>query len=415
VKMKTASASDLMALRQKAGERFTALGWPTPRLEHWKYTNLAAVSKVQWRPAAVAGAVPPDVTATLAGRAAVELIFVNGLLAERSGDAGIVVRNLASDPGGAVEEHLGRYADAEEQALVALNTSQFVDGALIEVPENKVVDGFIHLLFIGDGDGIWSHPRNLIVAGRNSQVTVVENYVGNGVYFTNAVTEIVAADGAVVDHYRFGNESRDAFHVGSLYVHQDRSSSVTSRIVTIGGALVRNEVVGVLAGDGASIVLDGLFVGKGTQHIDNQSTVDHAKPHCDSQELYKGVLDEQSRGIFDGKVIVRADAQKTISRQENHNLLLSETAIIDSKPTLEIHNDDVKCNHGSTIGQIAEEPLFYLRSRGLSEEDARSLLVYAFAGEIVDRMKIQPIQEQIRRALFEQMPERLPERREGRR
>jgi Fe-S cluster assembly protein SufD len=412
--MKTASASDLTALRQKAGERFTALGWPTPRLEHWKYTNLAPLSRVQWRPAAATGVVPPSITATLAGRAAVELVFVNGLLAGRSGDAGIVIRNLASDPGGAAEEHLGRYADVE-QALVALNTSQFVDGALIEVPENKVVDGFIHLLFVGDGDGIWSHPRNLIVAGRNSQVTVVENYVGSGAYFTNAVTEIVAADGAVVDHCRFGNESRQAYHIGSVYVHQDRSSSVTSRIVTVGGALVRNEVIGVLGGEGASIVLDGLFAGKGTQHIDNQTTVDHATPHCDSQELYKGVLDEEARGIFDGKIIVRAGAQKTISRQENHNLLLSETAIIDSKPTLEIHNDDVKCNHGSTIGQIAEEPLFYLRSRGLSEEDARSLLIYAFAGEIVDRMKVQPVQEQIRRALFDQMPERLPERREGRR
>lgn len=414
--MKTASVSDvLQPLRQKAGERFSALGWPTTRLEQWKYTNLAPVSKVQWRPAGGGATVPAGITATMAGRAAAELIFVNGRLAESSGDAGVIVRNLASDPGGAVEEHLGKYADSEGQALVALNTSQFVDGALIEIPANKVVDGFIHLLFVGEGDGVWSHPRNLIVAGRNSQVTVVETYVGTGSYFTNALTEIAAADGAVVDHYRFGNESRDAFHVGTLYVNQQRSSSVTSRIVTLGGALVRNEVVGVLAGEGASIVLDGLFVGKGTQHIDNQTTVDHASPHCDSQELYKGVLDDQSRGVFDGKVLVRPDAVKTVSRQENHNLILSESAIIDSKPTLEIHNDDVKCNHGSTIGQIADEPLFYLRSRGLDEDEARNLLVYAFAGEIVDRMKLQPVQEQIRRVLFEQMPARLPERREGRR
>ena len=414
--MKTASQSDvLQGLRQRAGERFTALGWPTTRLEHWKYTNLAPLAKTQWRPANPSGAVPAGLTASLAGRAAVELIFVNGSLVETSGDAGVVARNLGSDPGPAVEDHLGKYADAETQALVALNTSQFVDGALIEIAPNKVVDGFIHLLFVGEGDGIWSHPRNLIIAGRNSQVAVVETYVGTGSYFTNAVTEIVAGDGAVVDHYRFGNESREAFHVGTLYVHQQRSSSVTSRVVTLGGALVRNEVTSILAGEGASVVLDGLFVGKGAQHIDNQTMVDHASPHCDSQELYKGVLDEQSRGIFDGKIVVRPDAQKTVSRQENHNLLLSETAIIDSKPTLEIHNDDVKCNHGSTIGQIADEPLFYLRSRGLGEDEARSLLIYAFAGEIVDRMKIPAVQEQIRRALFEQMPERLPERREGRR
>ncbi|HUP50508.1 MAG TPA: Fe-S cluster assembly protein SufD [Thermoanaerobaculia bacterium] len=407
--MRVASDSDvLQSLRERAAVRFQELGWPTTRLEEWKYTSLAPVAKVEWRPAAETPPAP-DTSATMAGRAAAELVFVNGVFAGSSGDAGVVVRNLAADFSGAIEEHLGRVAD-EQQAMVALNTAHFRDGALVEIPPNTVAGGFIHLLFTGSGEGIWSHPRTLIVAGRNSQVTVVETYVGSGLYFTNAVTEIVAGDGAVVEHYRLGCESREAFHVGNVFIHQQRSSSVISRSVVAGGALVRNEVAGVLAGEGASLVLEGLFIGTGTQHLDNHTVIDHLSPHCDSQELYKGILDQNARGIFEGKIIVRPGAQKTVSRQENRNLLLSETATVDSKPTLEIHNDDVKCNHGSTIGQLEEEPLFYLRSRGLGEEEARNLLVYAFAADIVDRMRVEPVREYVRRALFRQMPERMPDR-----
>jgi Fe-S cluster assembly protein SufD len=333
----------------------------------------------------------------------------------RIGDTGINARNLASTSNGIVQEHLGRYADFEQHAMTALNTANMQDGAVIEVPANVTLNGFIHLLFISQGDDIWSHPRNLIVVGRNSQVTIVETYVGSGRYFTNAVSEVVVGDGAVVDHYKIECESRDAFHVGTVQIHQARSSSVTSRSVSVGGLLVRNEINGVLDGEGASLLLDGLFVLTGKQHVDNHTLIDHVKPHCDSHELYKGILDQSSRGVFDGRIIVRPNATKTNSRQENRNLLLSESAVIDSKPTLEIHNDDVKCNHGSTIGQLEEEPLFYLRSRGIGEEDARNLLVFAFASEIVERMKIEPVREVVRRALFEQMPGRMPERRERRR
>jgi len=243
-------------------------------------------------------------------------------------------------------------------------------------------------------------------------VAVVETYVGSGEYFTNAVTELLARDGAVVDHVKVECESASAFHVGTLQVHQARSSSVTSHTISIGGALVRNEINVALAGEGAGVVLDGLFVTAGTQHVDNHTVIDHEKPHCESLELYKGVLDGSSRGIFDGKVIVRPDARKTVSRQTNNNLLLSESAVVDSKPTLEILNDDVKCNHGSTIGQLDEEAMFYLRSRGIGEAEARNLLVLAFAGEIVDRIKIEPIRELVRRELFARVPGRLPERRE---
>jgi len=393
------SSSQLAARssQELAAETFAKLGWPTMRQEAWRYTNLAPLQKIDWRtddsPQRVL------VPETMAGRANLELVFVNGRLVERTGSLN------SADPGETT------IADWERNAMVALNTANQQDGARIEIPAGAVVNGFIHLLFIGKGDDIWSHPRNVIVAGSNSQLTVVETYVGSGSYFTNAVTEIIARDGAVVDHYRIECESPAAYHVGNVYIQQERASSVISRNVAIGGLLARVETHVTLAGEGASISLDGLFVGNGSQHLDNRTVIEHAQPHCESHELYKGVLDDHARGVFDGLIIVRPDAQKTVSRQENRNLLLSETAIVDSKPTLEIHNDDVKCNHGSTIGQIQEEPLFYLRSRGIGEQDARNLLVLAFASEIVDRMKIEPVREQVRRALFQAMPERMPERR----
>ena len=392
--------SAVTTLREEAAERFAALGWPTPRIEEWRYTSLAPVQKVAWRvddaPAAV------DSPASLASKGATEVVFVNGHLVEDrqsglSGQAGLPV--------------LHSIADWQRNAMVALNTANMQDGARIDIPAGRIVDGFIHLLFIGRGDGVWSHPRNVITVGANAQVSIVETYVGSGRYFTNAVTEIVAGEGAVVDHYRIECESLEAFHVGNVFIRQERGANVTSSSIVIGGALVRNETHVALAGEGASVTLDGLYTGTGTQHLDNRTVIDHIKPHCESLERYKGVLDQNARGIFDGKVIVRPDAQKTLSKQENRNLLLSETAIVDSKPTLEIHNDDVKCNHGSTIGQIEPETLFYLRSRGIGEDEARNLLVYAFAGEVVDRMKIEPVREQIRRALFQAIPQRLPERR----
>ena len=406
----------LQELRERGAARFEHLGWPTTQQEEWRYTNLAPVAKIDWKMEhrLQPGTAPAKAGApfSFAGRAALELVFMNGVLAARTGAAQASVTNLAN-ANGLLDQHLGKYADFEQHAMTALNAAHMRDGAVIEVPANTVVDGFIHLLFLSSGDRTWSHPRNLIVVRRNSQVTIVETYAGSGKYFTNAVTEIVAEDGAVVDHYKVECEAAEAYHVGTVQVHQARSSNVTSRNIAVGGALVRNEINGVLTGEGANLLLDGLFVLTGAQHVDNHTVIDHVSPNCESHELYKGILDQNARGIFDGRIIVRPNAAKTISRQENRNLLLSESAVIDSKPTLEIHNDDVKCNHGSTIGQLEEEPLFYLRSRGLSEDHARNLLVFAFASEIVDRMKIEPVREQVRRALFQQLPERLPDRREG--
>jgi Fe-S cluster assembly protein SufD len=379
--MSVATANDI---REQAAQRFAQLGWPSTKLEEWKYTSVAPIARVNWRIDERAAPFTSDK-------------FVNGRGAS----------NATSHP------LFAKFADYMRHPFVALNTANAQDGALIVIPDGEIVEGFIHLHFVGEGDGVWSHPRNLIVVGRNAQVTVVETYSGRGNYFTNAVTEIVAGDGAVVDHTRLQCESREAFHVSTVQIHQERSSSVTARTIAFGSALSRLETNVALKGEGASLTLDGLFVLGGRQHVDNQTLIDHARPHCDSMELYKGILDESARGIFDGRIIVRPDAVKTNSRQVNHNLLLSETAIIDSKPTLEIHNDDVKCNHGSTIGQLDEDAMFYLRARGIGEAEARNLLVYAFASEIVDRIKAAPVREQVRRAMFEHMPERLPERRES--
>jgi Fe-S cluster assembly protein SufD len=402
-------------IREQAALRFEQLGWPTPRLEEWKYTNLAAVQRTAWNratsplaPAAVGERVAPSTSLwASSGRvrgALAEYVFVNGIY---SPDLSSPLDALAITAE-TKERHYARYADYENHPMTALNTANAQDCAMLQI--DRILEGFVHLLFIGT-DGYESNPRNLIVVGRGAQATIVETYTGTGRYFTNAVTELVAGDGAVVDHTKIENESRDAYHVGLVHVHQERSSGVTARSFAVGGALVRNETSAALTGEGASLALDGLFIVTGTQHVDNHTVIDHAKPHCDSIELYKGILDQSARGIFDGTIIVREGAQKTVSRQTNNNLLLSESAIVDSKPTLVIHNDDVKCNHGSTIGQIQEETMFYLRSRGIGEDEARSLLVYAFASELVDRIKAEPVREQVRRAMFAHMPDRLPERR----
>ncbi|HVR41090.1 MAG TPA: Fe-S cluster assembly protein SufD [Thermoanaerobaculia bacterium] len=420
--MKVAVETDvLQRIREQAAQRFEQLGWPTPRLEEWRYTNLAPVTRVEWKRADAP--VIGDPGLTYRTRALAELVFVNGVFSSELSDVAtgfspsrdrlkpvLQVTTLRNASAETLEQHFARYADYETHAMVALNTANAQDGAVIEVDDAR--EGFIHLLFVGT-DGFASHPRNLIIAGRASQLTVVETYIGSGTYFTNAVTEIVAGDGAVVDHIKLQCESIGAFHVGTVQVHQERASSVTQRCISIGAAIARTDVNVALTGEGASLTLDGLFAGTGTQHLDNHTVVDHVKPHCESIELYKGVLDEAARGIFDGRVIVREGAQKTVSRQENHNLLLSATAVVDSKPTLEILNDDVKCNHGSTIGQLDEGAMFYLRSRGIGEDEARGLLIYAFASEIADRIKVEPVREQIRRTLFQSMPDRLPERRGG--
>jgi Fe-S cluster assembly protein SufD len=419
----------ITATRLQALDRFQTLGFPTTRTEEWKYTSLTPLTRTDFALATpgarVDGAAKVLSRLCVSEQALAELVFINGVFSEgasRIGElpAGLRVTRFvdALAQKSPALEHFARYADFQTHALTALNTALAQDGAVIEVDNGTSVDGFVHLIFIGDsgvgeGEAVMAHPRNLFVIGRNAQLSIAETYAGNGRYFTNVVSELFAGEGSVVDHTKFETESSDGIHIGTLQIHQERDANVTSRTIAIGGGLVRNDINTALLGEGASCSLEGLYIVDGTEHVDNHTVIDHARPHCTSNELFKGILDGNGRGIFDGTIIVRPDAQKTSSRQVNNNLLLSETAIVDSKPTLEIHADDVKCNHGSTIGQLDEEAMFYLRARGVGEEEARNLLIHAFAADIIDRMKLKPLAECIRRTLFARMPQYLPERRES--
>jgi Fe-S cluster assembly protein SufD len=425
------------SIRKAAIHRFAELGFPTTKNEEWKYTNVSPIARTAFQPAPVGegwlgdfspkglllGGTAPDLEC-------VQLAFVDGVHSPRLSStgtlqAGVKVGNLARSLAGdqpSLEAHLARYAAFEDHAFVALNTAFMQDGAVIEVSKDVVLDRPIHLVYISTGDGqpTVTHPRNLILVGRGSQVNIIEAYVGlrsefpisnfqfpvssfeaegGGVYFTNSVTEVVVGEGAVVDYCKVQQESAQAFHVASLNFQQERSSSVTTHTIALGSVLDREDVTTVLRGEGAESLLHGLYVISGQQHVDNHTVIDHAKPHCSSRELYKGILDGSSSGVFNGKIIVRKDAQKTDSKQSNKNLLLSEDAVINTKPQLEIYADDVKCTHGATIGQIDQEAVFYLRSRGIGLEEARALLTQAFASDVIEKIKFEPVRAKLREAL----------------
>ena len=288
---------------------------------------------------------------------------------------------------------------------MALNTANFQDGLLIRIAKGAVIEQPIHLLFESSANGkpTVSHPRTLILAGADSHATIVETYQGSGgAYFTNAVTELVAGDNAVIDHYKLQTESQQAFHVATLQVQVGRGANFRSHSISFGGALVRNDINAVLS-EGCECTLNGLYLVSGEQHIDNHTTIDHAKPHAASHELYKGILDGHSSAVFSGKILVRKDAQKTDAKQTNKNLVLSEEAVINTKPELQIHADDVRCTHGATIGQLDPEAIFYLQSRGIGLAEARNLLIFAFARDIVDRIKVAPLREELERTLLEKL------------
>ncbi|MEK7754620.1 MAG: Fe-S cluster assembly protein SufD, partial [Acidobacteriota bacterium] len=309
------------------------------------------------------------------------------------------------DANGAAEAHLARYASYQDRAFVALNTANFGDGACIEIPKGTVVEEPIHLVFLATGGEapVISHPRSLIVIGPASQATVVESYLGYGArYFTNAVTEIVAGDHSVLDHYKLQEEDERSFHVATLQAQIGRDANFSTHSISVGGGLVRYDINAVLA-EGTEATVNGLYLVSGSQHVDNHTAIDHAMPHGTSHELYKGILGGTSAAVFSGKIIVRPGAQKTDAKQTNKNLVLSEDATINTKPELQIHADDVRCTHGATIGQLDEDAIFYLRSRGIAREQARDLLIYAFARDIIDRVKVEPLRARLERILVEKL------------
>ncbi len=401
----------LHGLRKAALARFAELGFPTTRQEAWRLTSLASLAAVPFKPAPAAE--PDAETAARLDREALaeephhRLVFVNGrfaagLSSPRPLPAGLTAASLAgvlrSEPA-RVEPHLARYADWRDHPFRALNTAFIADGAFVAIPAGLVVEEPIHLVFVStmSGEPTVSHPRNLIVAGPGSQAKIVESYLGFGrdVYFTNAVTELVVGENASVEHCKLQRESEAAFHLATLWARQDRSSTFVSHSVSIGGALVRNELTVVLDAEGAECTLNGLYVATGQQLVDTHTTIDHAKPHCRSDELYKGILGGRAKGIFHGRIVVRPDAQKTDANQTNKNLLLSDDATVDSKPELEINNNDVRCTHGSALGQVDRDAVFYLRARGLTEAAARQLLIQAFVRDLIDRITIVPIRDRL--------------------
>ncbi len=299
--------------------------------------------------------------------------------------------------------------NSQRDPFAALNAAFFEDGVSIEIQPDTVVENPIYVLFVtvSGATASMNHPRNLIVAGQNSQVTVVEDYVSLGegsTTFSNAATELVAADNAHVSHYMIVREGDEAYNFSTLRIQQGRNANVATHSLLLSGALVRNNVHPVLAGEGSECLINGLFMANGRQHMDNYMLVEHASPHCDSRQFYNGILNGQSHGVFHGRIIVHKDAQKTDAKQTNRNLLLSDDAQIDTKPQLEIYADDVKCTHGATIGQFDDNALFYLRSRGLPEASARHVLLLAFANECLDRMNSAQVRSHLEKLVVGALP-----------
>ena len=406
-------------LRKAAMARFAELGFPTTHDEEWKYTNVAPIARIPFQPAqrtGYASAAEALAAATIPALVCAQLVFINGhyvseLSTQQTLPLGVEVGSLAlalSSRPSWLEAHLARYASIEDQAFVALNTAFMQDGAYVYVPPGRVVEVPIHLVFISlaHGEATVSHPRTLLVLDDNTQARVIESYIGLGhdVYLTNAVTEFVLGQDARAEHCKLEQESSSAFHIATLQVQQARSSNFVSHAIALGGGLVRHDSNVALNGEGGENTLNGLFMATDQQHIDNHTRIDHIMPHCTSREFYKGILDGKGRGVFNGKIVVHKDAQQTDAMQTNKNLLLSQEASIDTKPQLEIFNNDVKCSHGSTIGRLDENSLFYLRTRGLGEAEARSLLTYAFASELVNRIALEPLRTKLNELVLTWLP-----------
>ncbi len=353
----------IQKLRDEAFARFAEQGFPTTHNEEWRFTNVKPVTSVSWAswPAHKPAPIPEQ-----------------------------------------ARLHLAKHASLDNP-FVALNTAFLNEVRVITVPRGATLEAPIEITCEGT-DGTAAHPRTLILVGANAQCAIIETYKGAGTYFTNAVTEIVVGDSAVVDHYKVQQESPTAFHIATMQVAIGRSAAFSSHSISLGGALTRNDANAILS-EGSDANLNGLYIVNGAQHVDNHTSIDHAKPHATSHEMYKGILDDRAHAVFNGKIIVRPDAQKTDSKQTNKNLVLSDDAVIDTKPELQIWADDVRCTHGATIGQLDSEMLFYLQSRGIGKADARNLLIYAFAQDIVDRIKVQSLRDSLERTLYEKFHE----------
>jgi len=405
---------------RKAGmARFAELGFPTLKDEDWRFTNVAPIAKLPFHP--VIGAPQPEVSAgmvasvTLGSLPAHRLVFLNGQFAPALSSVkplppGAVVSNLRTalvEHSGLMEKHLGQLASGKDNSFAALNDAFFHDGGFIHLAKGVTLDLPVHLVFLATTtqNGAHIHPRNLILAEANSQGTVIESYLSTAptAYFTNAVTEIVAGDSTVLEHIKVQDESLCAFHIAAIHADLGRASHVLSHSLALGARLSRNNIRTDLNGEGLECVLNGLYITKGDQLADHHMVVEHAQPNCASHEYFNGILDGKSKGVFHGRILVQPIAQKTDAKQTNKNLLLSDNATADTKPQLEIYADDVKCTHGATIGQLNEESIYYLRSRGIGPDTARRMLIHAFAGEIIERIRHDAIREELDKVVWERL------------
>ena len=418
-----AGSADLAGRREAALHRFLSHGFPTTRDEEWRFTSVAPIAERMFAlaPLPSTDAIRIGLDPLRLSGSAAELVFLNGHYVPALSREGELprgarvesVRSRLSMRDDEVERYLGHVARCEQHAFVALNTAFLDDGACIQLPAGTILERPVHLVFVAmgaaDDRATMVHPRVLVVLGANAQASVVETYAGpaEAQYFTNAVTEIVLGENATLDHYKLQYESTSAYHVGATHVQAQRSATCATHSISLGGALVRNDVTAVLNGDGADCALDGLYFANEHRLVDNHTSIDHVYPHCASREIYKGILADHARGVFNGKIIVRPDAQKTDAKQTNRALLLSEDALINTTPQLEIFANDVKCTHGAAVGQLDDEAVFYLRSRGLSDAAARHLLIHAFAADVLSRISLEAIRTAVEGRLQRQLAHAL--------
>jgi Fe-S cluster assembly protein SufD len=409
----------LLPVRKAGLASFAAAGFPTLRDEDWRFTNVAPIAQLPFalaREAAVNGAEARALAAAaFANLPGPRLVFVNGFFCAKLSSlkpmpAGVRIENLSAalaQDSALVEKHLGQYAHTAKNAFAALNQALFTDGAFIFVPAGVALAEPVQLVYLSSArqNGETILPRNLVIAEANSRLTVVESYLstGNAGYFTNAVTEILAGDHAAVEHVKLQDEAANAYHIATIAGEFGRASNVKVHSFALGAKISRNNIRAKLAGEGLECILNGLYLTRGEQLADHHMIVEHAQPNCASHEYFNGILDDKSKGVFHGRIYVHPVAQKTDAKQTNKNLLLSDDASANTKPQLEIYADDVKCTHGATIGQLNDESIFYLRSRGIDTDMARQMLIHAFAGEIIERIQCAPAREVIDKLVWERL------------
>ena len=419
----------LQTQRSEALKHFENVGLPGIRDEQWRYTNLRALKSNAYALSAPSTH-SSDSLEKLSRNSHPTLVFLNGFFRkDLSSLNGIgqdftfcslaeALTNKAANLEAMLETYFGKSLPKEQHGFTALNTAYNQDGYVLILPKGCVVEDTLEICFLHDAqtdnnsiNSSISHSRNVIVAAANSQCTIVERHLAldESVYLSNTVTEIHAEQNAHVDHYKILKGSDEAFHMGGVFIEQATGSNVKNHNVALGGLVNRNDIYCNLNGRGAHIEMNGLVLGKNRQHVDNHTEVNHAVPDCTSDEFYKTILDDQSRSVFRGRIIVAQDAQNTNADQQNNNLLLSKHAEADCKPQLEIYADDVKCSHGATVGQLDSKSLFYLRSRGIDSESARALLTFAFANEVIERVNIASVREELTQTIAGQLLSGLEE------